>query len=66
MDIDWRTLLTALGLAFVLEGLPYFLGAEKMPKVLSLLAARSPRELRGLGLTAMLVGLAVVFFVRKF
>ena len=34
MHFDWKIFLTALGLAFILEGLPYFLAAEKMPEVL--------------------------------
>ena len=53
MHIDWKILLTALGLAFILEGLPYFLAAEKMPSVLRALSERKPAELRTLGLTAM-------------
>lgn len=64
MHIDWKLFLTALGLAFVLEGLPYFLAAEKMPEVLRALSERRPRELRALGMTAMLAGLALIFFLR--
>jgi len=64
MQIDWKLFLTALGLAFILEGLPYFLAAEKMPEVLRALAGRRPRELRTLGLTAMLVGLLLIFVLR--
>jgi hypothetical protein len=64
MQLDWRILLTALGLAFVLEGLPYFLFAERMPKVLSTLSQQPPKALRTLGLAAILVGLAVILFVR--
>lgn len=64
MHFEWKLFLTALGLAFVLEGLPYFLAAEKMPEVLRALSERQPRELRALGVTAIVVGLAVVFLVR--
>lgn len=64
MHFDWKLFLTALGLAFILEGLPYFLAAEKMPDVLRALAERRPGELRSLGLTAILVGLAVLFVLR--
>lgn len=64
MEFDWKTFVTALGLAFVLEGLPYFLFAEKMPTVLRALSERPASELRRLGLTAILAGLLVVYLVR--
>jgi len=65
MHVDWKLLLTGLGLAFILEGLPYFLAAEKMPEVLRILAERQPRELRTLGLSAMLAGLVLLFVLRS-
>ena len=65
MHIDWKILLTALGLAFIMEGLPYFLAAEKMPTVLRALSERKPAELRTLGLTAMLAGLLLIFVLRS-
>ncbi len=64
MQFDWKLFLTALGLAFILEGLPYFVAAEKMPDVLRALSERRPRELRALGMTAILAGLALIFFLR--
>ena len=66
MQSGWKFFLTALGLAFILEGLPYFLAAEKMPEVLRALAERSPGQLRGLGLTAILAGLLLLFLLRSF
>lgn len=65
MDFNWKTFITALGLAFIIEGLPYFLFAERMPKVLAMLAERPPSFLRGLGLMAMIAGLAVLLVVRS-
>ncbi|MFZ5811343.1 MAG: DUF2065 domain-containing protein [Thermodesulfobacteriota bacterium] len=65
MDFDWKTFVTALGLAFILEGLPYFLAAEKMPKVLRLLSERPASELRRLGITAILAGLLTIYLVRS-
>jgi uncharacterized protein YjeT (DUF2065 family) len=65
MDFDWKIFVTALGLAFILEGLPYFLLAEKMPTVLRGLSERPPSELRRLGLTAIAVGLVVVYLMRS-
>ena len=66
MHFDWKLFLTALGLAFILEGLPYFLAAEKMPDVLRALSARRPGELRSLGITAILAGLMLLFILRSF
>jgi hypothetical protein len=65
MHIDWSLLLSALGLAFILEGLPYFLWAERMPKVLKLLAESPVSGLRRLGITAILAGLLLVYIARS-
>jgi uncharacterized protein YjeT (DUF2065 family) len=65
MHIDWTLLLSALGLAFIIEGLPYFLWAEKMPKVLKLLAESPVSGLRRLGVTAILAGLLLVYIARS-
>lgn len=65
MHIDWSFLLVALGLAFVLEGLPYFLFAERMPLVLVTLAEKPPKFLRILGLTAMIFGVLVISLGRS-
>jgi hypothetical protein len=65
MQFDWKLFLTALGLAFILEGLPYFLAAEKMPAVLRALAERRPGELRGIGMSAILAGVALLFVLRS-
>lgn len=65
MNIDWTTLLTALGLAFVFEGIPYFIFAERMPKVLRTLSEQPTRHLRILGLTAVILGILVVSFARS-
>jgi uncharacterized protein YjeT (DUF2065 family) len=66
MQLDWKLFLTALGLAFILEGMPYFLAAEKMPTVLKALAERRPGELRSLGVTAILAGLLLLFLLRLY
>lgn len=65
MNIDWKILLLAVGLALVLEGMPYFLLAEKMPGVLRQLASMKPRSLRLMGATAMAVGLALVWLMKR-
>jgi len=58
-------LLSALGLALVFEGIPYFLFAEKMPKVLLTLANQPKKHLRILGLTSIILGILVVSFARS-
>lgn len=65
MNINWELLLSALGLAFVLEGLPYFLWAEKMPSYLDFLAKQPPSSLRKMGLISILLGLFIVYLVRS-
>jgi uncharacterized protein YjeT (DUF2065 family) len=64
MNIDWKLFITALGLAFVLEGLMYFLFAERMPRILALLSERKPGSIRLMGLSAVAVGLLVIMLVR--
>jgi len=64
MSIDFPFLLTALGLAFILEGLPYFLFAERMPSVLRSLLEQPPYALRLMGIIALLAGLALVYLGR--
>lgn len=51
----------ALGLAFILEGIPYFLFAERMPQVLEKLLDKPPASLRKLGLSALLFGLVLIY-----
>ena len=65
MNFDLSFFLCALGLAFVLEGLPYFLWAEKMPSVLAMLSRRSPSGLRRMGSLALVAGLVLVFIGRS-
>lgn len=66
MNFDWPLFFMALGLAFLLEGLPYFLLAERMPAILIALASRQPRALRVLGLTSMILGVLLVALGRSF
>ncbi len=64
MTFDWQTFVTALGLALMIEGLPYFLFAEKLPKLLRQLSEQPPVFLRKMGITAILFGLGLVFLIR--
>lgn len=65
MNIDWSLFLTALGLAFVLEGAMYFLFAERMPRILALLSERKPGSIRMMGLSAVILGLLLIFLIRS-
>ncbi|MBA4356284.1 MAG: DUF2065 domain-containing protein [Humidesulfovibrio sp.] len=65
MELDWQLILIALGLAFLLEGLPYFILAERMPAILLTLASRPPRALRVFGLTSILLGVLLVALGRS-
>ncbi|MFO8033441.1 MAG: DUF2065 domain-containing protein [Desulfohalobiaceae bacterium] len=56
--------LTALGLALILEGLPYFLFAERMPEVLRLLAEKGPSSLRRMAVLVILLGLLLIYLGR--
>ena len=65
MHIDWSLIITAVGLAFVFEGLPYFLFAERMPLWLLRMVEQPPRFLRFIGLIAMILGLLIISFGRS-
>ena len=56
MHFDAGTFLCALGLAFIIEGIPYFLFAERMRDMLTSLAASPPLVLRLMGLCGMGLG----------
>ncbi|MBU1248619.1 MAG: DUF2065 domain-containing protein [Proteobacteria bacterium] len=61
MQFNSSLFVTALGLAFVIEGVPYFLFAEKMPRFLALLAGQGSKPLRFMGLIAMLAGSLLIW-----
>jgi len=65
MNIDWSLLFIAAGLALVFEGVPYFLFAERMPRMLLRLAAQPPKFLRFIGLAAIILGLLIISFGRS-
>ncbi|WP_045212793.1 DUF2065 domain-containing protein [Desulfonatronovibrio magnus] len=65
MQFDFSLFITALGLAFVIEGLPYFIWAEKMPRFLEMMSKQPTANLRRLGFTAIILGILVIFFGRS-
>ncbi|MDZ7758832.1 MAG: DUF2065 domain-containing protein [Desulfovermiculus sp.] len=66
MEFNLPFLLTALGLAFIIEGLPYFLFAERMPSVFQALLSQPPSVLRIMGVAALVGGLALVYLGKYF
>ncbi len=66
MQFDLTLFLSALGLAFILESIPYFLFAERMPSILNTLAQQSPSNLRRMGFTGLLLGVLVIYLGQSF
>ena len=64
MNIDWKLMALAVGIALVIEGMPYFLFAEKMPRILRSLSALPPRSLRLIGMSSMTIGLAIAWLIK--
>jgi uncharacterized protein YjeT (DUF2065 family) len=64
MHFQWKIFITALGLALILEGLPYFLGPEAVKKLVGKLIELPPATLRFFGLAGIIAGLALVALSR--
>ena len=60
-----KLLTLLLGLVLIVEGLPYVAAPEAMQNWLKKLSEIQPNQLRGMGLFAMLFGLAICFVVQK-
>ena len=65
MNLAWGDLFAGLSILMVLEGLLPFLNPGGARRVFAQLAGLSERDLRIGGLVSMLVGLALLFFVRS-
>ncbi|MFA9462292.1 DUF2065 domain-containing protein [Thiohalorhabdus methylotrophus] len=61
----WQELLSAIALVMVLEGLPYFISPSAMRRALAHLFTLPDHVLRGTGLTLMVIGVVLLFMVRK-
>lgn len=57
--------LCVLGLVLIVEGLPYFVFPEKMKEVLAKIPLVPSSSLRAFGITAILLGVALVFVARR-
>ena len=65
-SMDWQLLLMALGLALIIEGLPYFLHPEGALRTLRKLEQMDPVMVRLLGLAALISGMLVLLLGRYF
>ncbi|HEX9700803.1 MAG TPA: DUF2065 family protein [Acidobacteriota bacterium] len=62
--MNWQLLLMALGLALIIEGLPYFLHPEGALRILRQLERLGPVVVRLLGLGALLAGMLMLLLGR--
>lgn len=62
--MDWQLFLMALGLVFILEGVPYFLSPNRALSVLRQLDRVDPWIVRVLGLAAMVAGVLLLLLGR--
>lgn len=60
-----KDFLCVLGLIFIIEGLPYFVFPEKLKKYLAKITTMPDSTLRFLGITAMIIGLILLYFGRR-
>ena len=60
----WHDLLTAVALVLVLEGIMPFISPDALRKALIVAAGLNDATLRFVGLTSMLLGLLLLYFLR--
>ncbi|NOZ54492.1 MAG: DUF2065 domain-containing protein [Gammaproteobacteria bacterium] len=59
----WHDLLLALALVLVIEGIFPFLNPEGLKKTMLLLTQVDDRQLRFAGLTSMIIGVILLYFI---
>jgi uncharacterized protein YjeT (DUF2065 family) len=62
--MNWSDLAAAFALYLVLEGIVPFLNPQAMKRTMMLFASLADRHLRVAGLASMLIGVALLYFVR--
>lgn len=63
--MNWQLLFMALGLALIVEGLPYFVHPEGSLHYMRQLERMGPSVLRALGLSALVIGVVVLLVARS-
>ncbi len=61
----WSEILTAIALLFVIEGMLPFVRPSRYKQLVAQIIRLSDNQLRSYGLTAMIAGLLLLFFVRS-
>jgi hypothetical protein len=64
VPLNLADFMAALGLFLVLEGIAPFMNPAGLKRAMARLATAGERELRIAGLGSMLVGIALIFWVR--
>jgi uncharacterized protein YjeT (DUF2065 family) len=60
-----KDFLCVLGMVFIIEGLPYFIFPEKLKIYLAKIITMPESTLRFLGISAMIIGLILLYFGRS-
>jgi uncharacterized protein YjeT (DUF2065 family) len=63
--VYWTEILTAVALVLVLEGMLPFVGPGRYKQMVAQIVRLSDNQLRTFGLTTMIAGLLLLFFVRS-
>ncbi len=63
--MHWQEILTAVALLLVIEGMLPFVGPQVYKQLVAQIAGLGDNQLRTFGLTSMIVGLVLLFFVRS-
>jgi uncharacterized protein YjeT (DUF2065 family) len=58
--------LSVLGLALIIEGIPYFAFPERMKSFLAKLPVLPTRSLRVFGITAICIGLVLIYISQNY
>ena len=64
MDMAWTDLGVAIALVLVIEGVMPFLAPASLRRTLATMAAMPDRSLRFVGAVSMMLGLALLYFIR--
>jgi uncharacterized protein YjeT (DUF2065 family) len=60
----WQEILTAVALVLVIEGMLPFIGPGRYRQLVAQITRLGDNQLRTFGLTSMIAGLLLLFFVR--
>ena len=66
MGFSMETILIAIGIVMIIEGLPYFIIPEQVKEITKKIQEIQSSSLRLFGFTLMLAGLIVVYLARRY